>query len=360
MSLTPKPDSKSAQVLSPKQVISEIAEVLKQVSISPEQKHNLAAIVRQIHKNPSVEIIMQTYTQLISILLEDLSHEKKMSALFLNKLNNSLNSVKTTVDNSIGDLSEQKKTTNQTSKVVMTNLKHFHKSVDSKNLDDLKDKVSSQLSALETSIHERDESEKKQISSLQEVMKGMRVELKKIEHDALSYKKQLEKQQQKILQDPLTHIPNRIALEERLNEEFKRVSTYEYPLWIATIDIDFFKKVNDSYGHTVGDKALRTIATVLQQSMRKNDFIARYGGEEFVLLLPNTPEKSTIQLLESIRKRVEITIIDSKKNHFNVTISIGAAYLLKNETVQQTFERSDSALYQAKENGRNQVVIKKK
>ena len=181
MSLTPKPDSKSAKALSPKRVIAEIAEVLKQVSISSEQKHNLAAIVRQIHKNPSVEVIMQTYTQLISILLEDLSHEKKMSALFLHKLNNSINSVKKTVDDSIGDLSKQKKTTNQTSKVVMTNLKHFHKHVDNKKLDDLKDKVSSQLSALEVSIHERDENEKKQISSLQEMMKGMKFELKKIE-----------------------------------------------------------------------------------------------------------------------------------------------------------------------------------
>ena len=338
-------------------MIAEISQALKQVTLSAEQKHNLTAIVNKIHKGAGIEAVILAYTQLISILLENLANEKKTSAQFLSALNNSLNSVKSVIDQSLGHLSEHEESKDKANKEVMSNLKDFHKNIDNPDLSQLKENVSSQLTDLEKSIKAKDEVEKNQQSIMQESMRNMKLELKDIESHAESYKNKLEKQKKQILQDPLTRIPNRIGLQERLEKEFALTNKNKNPLWIVIADIDHFKNVNDSYGHPVGDTTLKSIAAVLQKSISENEFVARYGGEEFVLVLPNMPISNAEALLEKIRKQIENTPLKNKTKTFNVTISIGAAYVLQNETIKETLERSDSALYRAKNNGRNQVVI---
>lgn len=160
--------------------------------------------------------------------------------------------------------------------------------------------------------------------------------------------------------DALTNLNNRRQFETRLGQEISITKRQNNPLCAMMIDIDFFKRVNDTYGHAAGDEVLRTVATIIKQALRESDIPARYGGEEFAILLPYTHIEEAKIVGERLRKAVEnssITIYQGtdEEKQINVTISMGLAEYNKTETGEELFERADKALYTAKTNGRNQV-----
>ena len=157
--------------------------------------------------------------------------------------------------------------------------------------------------------------------------------------------------------DVLTEIPNRLAYEKKATEEIARWKRFSNPLSLAVWDIDFFKKVNDSYGHKAGDKVLKTIAQLLNDRIRETDFLARFGGEEFVMFLPGTKEDEALKLVNDLRKKVEACGFHYQGNAVNITVSCGISSFRDGDSLENVFERADNALYKAKENGRNQCVI---
>jgi len=170
----------------------------------------------------------------------------------------------------------------------------------------------------------------------------------------------------KILQyatiDALTNLNNRRQFEHRLGQEIASAKRQNKPLCAMMIDIDFFKKVNDTYGHASGDAVLRGVASIIKSALRESDIPSRYGGEEFAVLLPFTHIDEAKIVGERLRKAVEtspipINIEDSDVKSINVTISMGLAEFTPKETGEELFERADKALYSAKESGRNRVCI---
>lgn len=159
------------------------------------------------------------------------------------------------------------------------------------------------------------------------------------------------------LRDGLTGVYNRRFLEQRLAEEFERHVRYSRNFSIIMFDIDFFKKVNDTYGHQCGDFVLKGVSGKIATLIRNSDFLARYGGEEFCCLLPETGLASAKLLAERFRKSIaEMTQVYQAKD-IAVTISLGVSELTrKNASPTSLLERADEALYQAKHSGRNQVV----
>ena len=159
--------------------------------------------------------------------------------------------------------------------------------------------------------------------------------------------------------DALTNLNNRRQFEVRLKQEIATTKRQGNPLCAMMIDIDFFKKVNDTYGHASGDVVLRTVASVIKEHLRESDIPSRYGGEEFAVLLPYTHTEEARIVGERLRNAVEKTEIPIDKKTINVTISMGLAELNAEETGEELFERADKALYEAKESGRNRVCIDK-
>ncbi len=160
--------------------------------------------------------------------------------------------------------------------------------------------------------------------------------------------------------DGLTGLLNHRTFMEKLSEEYKRLDRDPRPFSILLVDIDFFKKVNDTYGHPVGDIALTRVAGVLKDVVRGSDFVARYGGEEFSVGLVDTKYVGAQQMAERVRKIVERTTITVGKTAFNVTLSIGvASYPVDTNKFEDLIGFSDLALYQAKRTGRNQVCLYK-
>lgn len=160
--------------------------------------------------------------------------------------------------------------------------------------------------------------------------------------------------------DALTNLNNRRQFEIRLGQEISITKRQNNPLCAMMIDIDFFKSVNDTYGHAAGDEVLRSVASIIKQALRESDIPSRYGGEEFAVLLPYTHVEEAKIVGERLRKAVESTPIivnieDKEPQAINVTISMGLAEYNQTETGEVLFERADKALYEAKTNGRNQV-----
>lgn len=160
------------------------------------------------------------------------------------------------------------------------------------------------------------------------------------------------------LTDPLTKLFNRRHFEAEFEREFKRAKRYNNPLSIAVADIDFFKQVNDNYGHLCGDYILKEIAYIITNNFRQTDLIFRYGGEEFVIILTETSGKNALIPLERLRKAVENYKFKFNKQDINITLSIGVSSNTNLETAQEMFEEADKILYDAKNNGRNQIGVK--
>ena len=157
--------------------------------------------------------------------------------------------------------------------------------------------------------------------------------------------------------DLLTGLTNRREFNSRLNIEIARARRYKTPLALALFDIDNFKRLNDLYGHQVGDRVLKELGKLLRDNTRESDIAARYGGEEFALILPETGEIEAYDLLERLRTLVSQTVFCLPDNPMTITLSIGVSQLdVTQYTSFEFVELADMALYEAKKNGKNQVT----
>jgi diguanylate cyclase (GGDEF)-like protein len=160
--------------------------------------------------------------------------------------------------------------------------------------------------------------------------------------------------------DHLTQLPNRHALEMFLERELSRLQRKSYQSCIAMLDIDFFKSINDKYGHSTGDEILKKFADLLTLNIRNFDFVARYGGEEFIIYFPDIDCQTTYMITEKLRKLIQHELFVTSENHvINITCSFGIASFNEGKTIKTSITDADKALYQAKNTGRNKVIINK-
>lgn len=181
------------------------------------------------------------------------------------------------------------------------------------------------------------------LQALEAETEGLRTKLK-IEHD-------------RALRDPLTGLPNRLAYKDRVEMETNRWRRYRIPLALSVWDVDFFKRINDTYGHKAGDKTLALVGQLLLNNCRSSDFVARYGGEEFVMLMPNTQASQAMEMAENIRELIANRGFNYNGEDINLTLSCGISEFCEGDQHDDVFIRADRALYQAKQSGRNCCML---
>lgn len=160
------------------------------------------------------------------------------------------------------------------------------------------------------------------------------------------------------IMDLLTGTLNRRGIEEAMRPAFSQARRYGQPLSVVMADIDFFKTINDDYGHVTGDSALSIFATTLKDELRMEDVVGRMGGEEFIMVLPNTSLEKASVLIERLRHVVASTLITTDDYRFNMTASFGLTMLQdQDKSMEDAIRRADQALYKSKDLGRNRVEV---
>lgn len=156
--------------------------------------------------------------------------------------------------------------------------------------------------------------------------------------------------------DPLTRLHNRAAMDETLPREIELARRHDLPISMLLVDLDHFKRINDTYGHAAGDCALRVTAERMQEVLRTTDHIFRYGGEEFVIVLTATDAEGATIVAERLRQAINASPCECDGFNIPLSASIGYAQMHDDDSKHTLFDRVDKALYQAKEEGRNRVV----
>ena len=175
----------------------------------------------------------------------------------------------------------------------------------------------------------------------------------------ITQRKLLEKQFKRMSEtDPLTGAYNRRYFIEKIEYQFKYFLRYKNANSLIMFDIDHFKKVNDTYGHLVGDEVLKAFVRICKTNFRDTDIFARYGGEEFVALLPKSPPEGSYLIAERIRKKLNKFPMTLGKKRVHFTVSAGISMMQERDnSFNDVLNRADKAMYRAKKNGRNQIVL---
>lgn len=203
-----------------------------------------------------------------------------------------------------------------------------------------------------------DISEQKEIqNSLAEAHARLVLQSNELEAKNVELQSMYEKTRNIAEKDYLTGLYNRRFFYEIGQSMVDLIVRQNMSSYMVIIDIDYFKKINDKYGHTVGDDALRSLASILKHSFRKSDLVGRVGGEEFAFILTDLSEEKAIDLLETFRKNVEKNaLIVDENTSVSCTVSIGAA-AIKSDNFDECISKADQLMYQAKEQGRNRVIV---
>lgn len=282
---------------------------------------------------------------------------------YLDRIHGELTTILETLGGAVAGEVQQRQASEALHRQVSEDVDYLKSAVsNADNLDILKSQVNEQLESIRSALASYQAAQPQDEAPLAEQLQVLVQRVQSMETEARQSRADIEEQRRKALQDALTGLPNREAYNERVYHEFQRWQRYGHPLSLAVCDIDFFKKINDTYGHQAGDRVLKVIAKALSQRLREVDFMARYGGEEFVILLPETDAATALKTLDKIRETLAATPFHFKEEPVQITLSIGVAEFSGEgvngaETVEAVFERADQALYECKEQGRNQCRI---
>lgn len=230
------------------------------------------------------------------------------------------------------------------------------KSASATQLEPLKQLVSMHLAGISQQIQTHNMIEQEKKLELHKELHALTKKIGDLESETSELKNRLDVAQRRASLDSLTGLPNRQAFEDCLQSEISRSDRHGHPLTLAIWDIDFFKVINDTYGHKSGDKALVIISKLMSTHSRKSDFIGRFGGEEFVMLFPETDIHTAVLVSNKLRDIIANSGFNANGHKVSITLSCGLAEYVPGDDGESLFVRADSALYKAKQQGRNQCV----
>ena len=329
----------------------------------PEIFEHEMVLIKESLLNPNQSI--KSFKEILSDLMRHLlkikaycDDEQNDIDQFLLHIATQLSELNMVVSQTNHSLNDSAKSRNKLDQSVFTQIRNLQiEAIKITSLDALKDKVNQCFKAITSDIKIHHQYEKEQHLLLQDYTAELINKMIALELESENLKAELKVTHTQAMQDSLTGLPNRNAYNERLKDEFARYKRYGMPLMLAIWDIDFFKSINDTFGHKSGDKVLALTASLLQENTRDTDFIARFGGEEFVMLLPNTTKDTALILTEELRGIIAGTNFNSNGKVVPITISCGLAEMTAEDDEDSLFERADKALYEAKNTGRNRCCV---
>ncbi len=303
--------------------------------------------------------IRETVFSLIFVYISDTNQDREKVNAFVREVVSKILDIESKLANTVQQTDSMFESNEGFESVLSSEISGLKQTSDvASSLEELKVKVSERLSSIESALEKKQATDRAIKENAQKNQRAFKTGFTKLKHELDEATKYTEELEKKLNQDQLTGAFNRRAYDKRIEDEMQRFLRYKTNFSLLIIDADKFKNINDSYGHAIGDKCLQEIIKRSIPLLRQNDMLARYGGEEFAVIMPETDSDGAKKAAEKIRQTIEKIEFVYKKEKVKVTVSIGIAQSKPEDTNhQQIFERADIAVYKAKEQGRNQVLV---
>jgi diguanylate cyclase len=350
-------ESFSVQTELPRDFVEQITQVINQFLTGLENEaptvKKVQAIRERLTAATTADAFIKTLEELRDLMMQSYLSANQAFATYLKTVNQELADIYSLVGGAVDSESNRRLASETLQKSMRHEMAALESNTESAtDLAQLKNLVQSQIGNIRLALDHYQHSEQAN-DQLASQLETLATKIKVMEDEAEKNRTVLESQRHKALHDPLTELPNREYYNERAAYEFQRWQRYQRPLTLVVFDIDFFKKINDSYGHQAGDRVLKVIGRSIAKRLREVDFFCRYGGEEFVALMPETGLTDAMPVLDIIRAAIANAAFNYKEQPIAITLSIGVTEFKAGDDVDIAFARADSALYAAKSGGRN-------
>ncbi len=350
-------DNTANETVADQAVIKRFSEFLHKINVSRQYKADILKIRSELNDNMPNNKLLNSFLAAFDVISHDLIQERNTAKVFLSTLSDTLSTVQNAVKSTILSQDKCRVKYRELNDKLQNQITDMAQGLDEANsLVDIKVDISAKLHAIAATLEEKTTFENTQQAELEKKLIDMQSKVNKLEQQGKMFEKRIQEQQAKSLQDALTKLYNRAAFDEHFAKEIVRCQHNQTPLAIVVADLDNFKRINDTYGHTAGDKTLQVIANTFKKHLQDEGFIARYGGEEFVFIFAGINKKELVDKLNTLRLAVAKLPFKFKNNKVSMTLSIGLTHIKHDDNVHIAFERADTALYQAKEQGKNQVI----
>lgn len=348
---TPEAEDSYPQVA--KRITRTLGNLVESIDSNELIKHKVEIVQSRLKRGLDWFALAVTLEDIRDILMQRYLAADKEFSDYLKKVNEDLNSIREKLGLAVEADAKRMGAAKALSLAVNSHVNNMRNSLDnSANLSQLKEEVKVHIDEIQRALENYRSNENENIN-LADQLRTLVSRMRTIESESEEARTLLEEERYKATHDSLTSLPNREAYGERAWQEFQRFKRYKHPLTLAVCDVDHFKKINDKFGHQVGDKVLKLFAKLLTTRLREVDFVGRYGGEEFVILLPETSPEQALIVLDKIRKHVSATPFRFRDEPVQITASFGLASFSEDDQVETVFARADKALYEAKNKGRN-------
>lgn len=336
-----------------------LIELLEEFRVPVELQGRVEAIRGHLEHPPLNFDVRQTVHEIASLVSEmrgRLECEKEEIEHFLSQMTERLHEIDACVSGTESIHNDSYRRGRELGDAVEAEVQGIESSVqDADNIDQLKCTVRTRVETILAGVENHRREEQTRQSQIQAEVQKLRQRVNDMEQETEGLQARVQSAREQALTDALTGIPNRQAYDERIEQELARWKRFQTPLALLVWDVDYFKKINDTYGHKAGDKVLQAIARVLGGHIRETDFLARYGGEEFAMLMPGATAAVALKAAEKLRHEVETCGFHYHGTDVTITISCGLSECRSGDTTETVFERADRALYAAKQAGRNRV-----
>jgi len=326
--------------------------------LGEEYRESLDRIKNKIEKSDTVDYLLSQRAQVIGVIhdyIRNVMQDRKNITVFIREVSNRLIDMERTILTVFTDTNRTLNDDYSFHENLKKNIENVRLSVEkSTDYDNLKALIISELSTISSTLDEKHREYIRRMEKADQEKENLQKNFETMISNIVVQNKSLIEKSQR---DPLTGIFNRATFDEFFLLELERFKRYMVPFSMILFDIDYFKSVNDTYGHEAGDRVLKGIASHIRHILRKTDVLARYGGEEFVVLMPDTGVEQGRGVAEKLRELVQNAEFIYEGQKVPVTISLGITQVVPiDHTVDEIYKRVDRLMYTAKERGRNMVV----
>ncbi|WP_117233562.1 sensor domain-containing diguanylate cyclase [Vibrio maerlii] len=340
------------------QLAQELQHLITELDFHGESGDRLMDIRTRLLSENALDQLLELTLETLKLVIEGTKYERNTSEQFLEQVNSSIATAIKTAGGNLDQSEAYQQHRSEMNHELETLVTQSRNTLAQDNLsaDKLKESLSpifSELSSLTERLKKAEEREK----ALLERMSYGSNQLKSLQETTMDYRRRLDDQAQRMLLDPLTKVYNRAAFTDRLELEFRRWIRTQHPLYIALIDIDNFKSVNDSFGYTAGDKALKIIARTVSKNAQDTDTVARFAGQEFILIMPEQSKEAVEKQLSNIQNQIRQLPFKFRDQNLSITATVSISRFEGSDTPEAVVERLAKARDNAKRFGNEQLTF---